>query len=123
MGRTRGFDQDTVLDHTATRFARTGYEATSIDDIVTATGLHRGSLYATFGSKRGLFRAVLRRAVDQRGELAGDLLLVALLEMAPRDTELRGDCRQAYAALFAEEPARLGARLLTRAGISTGKDA
>ena len=122
MGRPRSFDQDTVLDHSVALFAHTGYEATSIDDVVAATGLNRGSLYATFASKRGLFRAALRHAVDQRDELAGDLLLVALVELAPRDPALRADCRLGYAALFADEPARLGAHLLARSGLSTGKD-
>ncbi|MGI8881062.1 MAG: helix-turn-helix domain-containing protein [Jatrophihabitans sp.] len=111
-----------VLDRAAGLFSRNGYEGTSIDDIVTAAGLHRGSLYATFGSKRGLFRDAMRRAVDQRSDHAVDLVLVALLELAPRDREIRGDCRRAYAALFAGEPARLSARLLARAGITTGKE-
>lgn len=122
MGRRRGFDQDVVLDHAATLFARNGYEGTSIDDVVTTAGLHRGSLYATFGSKRGLFRAVLHRAVNQRCDQASDLVLVALLELAPRDLEVRRDCQQAYAVLFAHDPARLGARLLARAGLTTEKD-
>ncbi len=111
-----------MLDRAVGLFARNGYEGTSIDDVVTTAGLHRGSLYATFGSKRGLFRAALRRAVDQRSAQAGDLVLVALLELAPRDLEVRRDCQQAYAALFAGEPARLGACLLAHAGLTTGKD-
>jgi TetR/AcrR family transcriptional regulator, transcriptional repressor for nem operon len=41
-----------------------GYEGTSIDDLVKALNLHRGSLYKAFGSKRGLFLAVLRRYVE-----------------------------------------------------------
>ncbi len=36
-----------------------GYEATSIDDLVQATGIGRGSLYGTFGDKRQLFLAAL----------------------------------------------------------------
>lgn len=40
-------------------FWRQGYEATSIDDLVVASGLKRGSMYAAFGDKRGLFLAVL----------------------------------------------------------------
>ncbi len=119
MGRTRSFDQDVVLDRTVDLFARSGYEGTSIDDVVTATGLHRGSLYAAFGSKRGLFRAALHRAVCQRVDQAGDLVLIALLELAPRDPEIRADCQLAYAELFADEPARLGTHLLARAGLNT----
>lgn len=122
MGRTRSFDQDTVLDCTAGLFARHGYDGTSIDDVVTMAGLHRGSLYATFGSKRGLFRATLDRALEERSEHAGDLLLVALLELAPHDVEIQQDCRDGYTALFADQPARLGACLLAHAGLTPEKD-
>jgi TetR/AcrR family transcriptional regulator, transcriptional repressor for nem operon len=41
--------------HSGTR----GYEATSIDDLVQAKGMGRGSLYGTFGDKRQLFLAAL----------------------------------------------------------------
>lgn len=36
-------------------FWRGGYQATSLDDIMVATGMNRASLYATFGDKRSLF--------------------------------------------------------------------
>jgi AcrR family transcriptional regulator len=44
---------------------------------VTATGLNRSSLYATFGGKQELYRAALRRYVERRSQpafsrLAGD---------------------------------------------------
>ena len=55
MGRNRTFDEDGVVERCAEVFRRTGYEGSSIDDLVAATGLHRGSLYSAFGSKRGLF--------------------------------------------------------------------
>ncbi|MGH6953510.1 MAG: TetR/AcrR family transcriptional regulator, partial [Alphaproteobacteria bacterium] len=48
------------------RYWRTGYEATSIQDLVEATGLNRGSLYGAFGDKHALLLATLdryRRAV------------------------------------------------------------
>ncbi len=40
-----------------TVFWRKGYEATSIDDLVQATGINRASMYGTFGSKEGLLLA------------------------------------------------------------------
>lgn len=40
-------------------FWRKGYQATSVRDLVAATGLQRGSLYCTFGDKHGLFVAAL----------------------------------------------------------------
>ena len=38
-----------------------GYEATSIQHLVTHMGIRRGSLYGTFGDKRGLFFAAIER--------------------------------------------------------------
>lgn len=42
-------------------FWRNGYEGTSIDDIETATGVKRGSLYNAYGSKDDLFLLALDR--------------------------------------------------------------
>jgi TetR/AcrR family transcriptional regulator, transcriptional repressor for nem operon len=41
------------------RFWTYGYEATSIDDLLQATGMHRGSFYRTFGDKHSAFIAAL----------------------------------------------------------------
>ena len=48
-----------------TVFWRNGYQATSIQDLVEATRVNRGSLYTTFGDKRGLFLAVLDRYAER----------------------------------------------------------
>ncbi len=61
MARPREFDYEQVMDKAVEAFWRKGYEATSIQDLVDATGLHRGSLYAAFGSKQELFLTVLDR--------------------------------------------------------------
>ena len=123
MGRNRSFDEAVVVQQAAAAFLRSGYEGTSIEDLVTATGLHRGSLYQAFGSKRGLFLACLRGAVTERGpeESTTDLVLVALLEMAPRDREVR-DTVAAHLTTHRTTPHDLGARLLGRAGISFQED-
>jgi AcrR family transcriptional regulator len=44
-------------------FARTGFAATSLDDIAAAAGISRVLLYRHFESKTDLYRAVLDRAV------------------------------------------------------------
>src|SRR5215211_6413850 len=44
-------------------FARTGFAATSLDDIAAAAGISRVLLYRHFESKADLYRAVLDRAV------------------------------------------------------------
>jgi TetR/AcrR family transcriptional repressor of nem operon len=61
MARPPTFDRTTVLDRAMAAFWSKGFEATSIQDLVRATGLQRGSLYAAFGDKRGLFDAALDR--------------------------------------------------------------
>ncbi len=61
MARPREFNHDRVVDRAVEVFWRKGFEATSIQDLVEATGLNRGSLYNTFGDKAGLFEAALER--------------------------------------------------------------
>lgn len=58
------FDVEKVLDKTMHAFWACGYEATSMQDLVDITGVHRGSLYATYGDKRTLFLAALHRYDD-----------------------------------------------------------
>jgi TetR/AcrR family transcriptional repressor of nem operon len=64
MAGVKQFDQDEVLDRAIAAFWTRGYEATSIDDLVEATGINRGSLYGTFGDKRRLFLTALDRYWD-----------------------------------------------------------
>ncbi len=42
-------------------FWRRGYEATSLNDLLDAMELHKGSLYQAFGDKRSLYLAALER--------------------------------------------------------------
>lgn len=53
------FDVDEVLDKAMHRFWRHGYRGSSVQDLVDCTGIHRGSLYGTYGDKRALFLAAL----------------------------------------------------------------
>jgi len=43
-----------------------GYAGTSIDDVVAATGLGKGSLYGAFGDKHALFLRVFLRLIASR---------------------------------------------------------
>jgi TetR/AcrR family transcriptional repressor of nem operon len=65
MGRPRAFDEGDAVRAAAGLFAAHGYEGTSVDDLVGVLGVHRGSLYKVFGSKRGLYLAALRRHLDE----------------------------------------------------------
>lgn len=61
MARPREFDTDKVLEALRDVFWEHGYEGTSYADIMTATGLKKGSLYAAFGDKRSLYLEALER--------------------------------------------------------------
>jgi AcrR family transcriptional regulator len=51
-----------MLDAAARLFSAQGYEATSMDDIAAACGVTKPMLYAYFGSKEGLHKALVARA-------------------------------------------------------------
>lgn len=55
MARPRTFDEAAVVGAARDRFRASGYAATSLDDLVEATGLARGSLYNAFGDKHSLY--------------------------------------------------------------------
>ena len=67
MGRTREFDDEAVLDRASEVFWRLSYDAVTVQDLESATGLGRGSLYNAFGDKEGLFLAALDRYVAKHG--------------------------------------------------------
>jgi len=63
-----------IVEAAATQFARTGFEATLMDDVAAAAGVSKGSLYAYFANKEDLFYAVFEW-------LQGQLLQASLLHM------------------------------------------
>ncbi|HBK3300269.1 TetR family copper-responsive transcriptional repressor ComR [Citrobacter koseri] len=64
-GRPKVFDREAALDKAMTLFWQHGYEATSLADLVEATGAKAPTLYAEFTNKEGLFRAVLDRYISR----------------------------------------------------------
>ncbi|UTW07219.1 TetR/AcrR family transcriptional regulator [Pseudomonas benzenivorans] len=74
MPRTSRYDRQTALDKAVLLFWERGYFATSMKQIEEALDMRPGSLYATFGSKSGLFGEALDEYSRQMGEeLAGHL--------------------------------------------------
>ena len=55
MANVKKFDEEAVLDSILSVFWRQGYEATSLDNLVAATGVKKQSLYNTFGNKEAMF--------------------------------------------------------------------
>lgn len=74
MPDVKHFDRADALAAVERLFWRQGVSATGIQDIVTATGLSRSSLYNAFGSKEEVYLAVLRRYLDQRSRPMFDRL-------------------------------------------------
>lgn len=68
IGRPRKLEPEAILEIAMDVFWDKGYEATSIADILRATGLHKGSLYQTFGDKKTLFIACLTAYQNQMFE-------------------------------------------------------
>lgn len=66
LGRPRGFDIGDALEKAQGVFCRLGYDAASLSELTKAMGINSPSLYAAFGSKEGLFRAVMDRYAQQR---------------------------------------------------------
>lgn len=66
MGRHRSFDNNDILDRATNLFWRNGFNATSMRDLMEATGLAKASIYNAFGSKEDLFLTVLEHYTEQR---------------------------------------------------------
>lgn len=66
MPDIKHFDPEVALERAEQLFWRHGAATTSIQAVTEATGLNRSSLYATFGGKRELYAAALRRYVHHR---------------------------------------------------------
>ena len=64
-GRPRQYDPERALAQAAEAFWKHGYAATSLDDLVAATGMNRPSLYAAFGDKRDLYLKTLTHYQQQ----------------------------------------------------------
>ena len=64
LGRPRSFDEGAVLATAMQLFYKHGYNGTSSRLLQKATGLTAPSLYNSFGSKRDLFLATLKRYIE-----------------------------------------------------------
>ncbi|OQW60914.1 MAG: TetR family transcriptional regulator [Proteobacteria bacterium SG_bin9] len=60
-GRPRAFEPEVALKKALAAFRKSGFSATSLDDLSAAMGINRPSLYGTFGDKRELFLKAYQR--------------------------------------------------------------
>ncbi len=116
-GRPRKAEPEVALTAAMNAFWTKGYEATSMSDLTEATGLHKASLYQTFGDKHQLFVSALKlyftktakaqkdsrngeenpikaikasvdSTIDQCAQGKGCLAVNSLIEVAPIDSEI-----------------------------------
>lgn len=118
VGRPREFDEEAVLEAAMEAFWQKGFEATSLSDLCSCTGLHKGSLYQAFGDKHELFmralshyankefhevmavatqsdsplenvKAAIHKICDDAGHEKGCMMINSMVEMAPHDPEVK----------------------------------
>ena len=97
-GRPKQFDRGTALSKALNLFWRHGYEATSLADLVEATGAKAPTLYAEFGNKEGLFRAAVEHYLTNFYEKSSCLLSKTDLSVE----ETIGQYLRAIAELFTD---------------------
>jgi len=119
MARPRQFLEEDVVEIVAQYFAKAGYNASSIDDLVEVTGLQRGSLYKAFGSKLNLFTLCFEKyAVEENwnnSEIGLDLMIVALREVVDQDKVIQRKAKKALANISKSKAATLmGSRLVQK---------
>jgi TetR/AcrR family transcriptional regulator, transcriptional repressor for nem operon len=61
MARKKEFDEDAALLKAMHLFWEQGYEKTSMQELVSHMGVHKGSMYDTFGDKKSLYIKTLKR--------------------------------------------------------------
>jgi TetR/AcrR family transcriptional repressor of nem operon len=102
MARHKEFDRHRVLEKAMNLFWQQGYAATSMQDLVEATGINRQSIYDTFGDKHSLFLATLEKYRQTR-----TVYLQELLEQpGPALAAIESVFRVTMAQMVAEQPRR-----------------
>lgn len=106
MARNTPLDPDArraqLLSTARSVFARNGYQATSVADIIQSAGVARGTFYNYFESKRAVFQAVLDELMERISEV-----------VTPLDAEgdlaeqLRANLERVLTVLTREDAARI----------------
>jgi TetR/AcrR family transcriptional repressor of nem operon len=112
MARHREFVPEDALRAAMHCFWRKGYDATSIADLVEATGVARQSLYNTFGDKHELYLQALARY-----DRDVDALLAPLLADGAGLDAIRGYVEH---ALETQRRARCTGCLIARSALEVG---
>ena len=95
VGPTKQFDENRALMNALDVFWSKGFEATSMQELVTAMGVNRASMYQTYGNKEALFNEAfaqymessliyIKESLEASGSPLGNLkqLLVQLIDQS-----------------------------------------
>ncbi|MBV6646436.1 MAG: TetR/AcrR family transcriptional regulator [Cyclobacteriaceae bacterium] len=77
MPKKEAFDREEVLEKATKVFWVKGYHATSVQDLVDATGLNRSSIYNSFTDKLSLFFEVIKYYRERQQSVTHRTLLEA----------------------------------------------
>jgi TetR/AcrR family transcriptional regulator, transcriptional repressor for nem operon len=114
MVRSRSYDESKVLTGAMHAFRRSGYSGVPIPELEAATGLSAGSIYNSFGDKRGIFLAAfghyLKAVLEQR-----------ISTFAKPANGLSG-LRQLFLSLLREPDGETFGCLITNSAIEFGSD-
>src|ERR1700733_8533756 len=117
-GRPRSFDTEAAVERAMGVFWSRGYHGTALPDLLRATKLSRGSLYAAFGDKHSLFLRALDRYI-------ADALMRMEFELAPSREPVDG--LRAYLAGYVDRTSgangKRGCLLVATAMELAGSDA
>ena len=69
MARVREFDPADAIQGAMNVFWRSGYGDTTMEDIVSETGVSRYGLYGTFGNKKEILLAAMRHYEQRMSDL------------------------------------------------------
>lgn len=117
-GRPRAYDPEVALRRARDAFWRTGYAATSLDDLATSMGMNRPSIYAGFGDKRALYH----RVAGDYSDASRAWLRTALARPTPLRDTLRSIYRDARDFYLAGEDAPRGCFLIGTAVTESTRD-
>lgn len=88
-GRPRAYQPEVALGKALDLFRKSGFAATSLDDLSVATGMNRPSLYGAFGDKRELYiKSYQRYREDARA---------AMIDIFRDDAPIRKRLERIYA--------------------------
>lgn len=86
-----------ILEHARDVFARRGYHASKVEDIVAAAGVARGTFYLYFADKRAIFEEIVDRLLMRFG--------IAIVRVDPRlgvDEQVKENLRRIISMLIEE---------------------